>query len=447
MTISQAIPFYKGRPIVNTLPDMGFNRLNFLYQLSRECPDLCAFRFGRHTIYLASSPEVAHTVLVEKAESFEKPKRMYRDFGPIIGNGLLTSQQSFHRRQRRLVAPAFHHRRLTTYAETMSKYAELICTEWSDGQSIEMVREMVRLTLWIVGKTLFDAEILDEADDVGKAVTTVMHIFNNRLILPYNIPLEWPTPSNRRIRQTIEQLDSVIYGMIRKRRETNEDRGDLLSMLLQARDEDDGSFMTDQQVRDESMTLFLAGHETTANALAWSWYLLANHPHSYAKLQKESQTVLAGRSPTFADLPQLPYAVQVFKEAMRLYPPVYMIGRRSIKSVQLGPYNLPAGVAVLISPYAMHRKEDHFPDPQRFIPERWTPSFEQSLPKQAYIPFGGGPRICIGNNFALMEGQLILSTLAQRVTFKLLPGQRVKSQPLIALRPNAVKMRVRHKNA
>ncbi len=349
------------------------------------------------------------------------------NLGLLVGNGLLTSLNDFHRRQRRLVAPAFQHRRIGAYADVMADYAERTQAEWRDGQAIDVAQEMMRLTLWVVGKTLFDADVRGEAGELGQALSTALRFANDRFTAVAAPPLSWPTPRNRQARLALARLDATIYRLIAEWRATGEDRGDLLSMLLQAQDEDDGSFMTDAQVRDEAMTLFLAGHETTANALAWSWYLLAQHP--------EASASRFWRAPTLADLKHLPYTEMVVKESMRLYPPAPMISRQAARPIDLGGYRLPSGALVLISPYTMHRLPNYFPDPQRFDPDRWTPEFERALPRHAYMPFGGGPRICIGNQFALMEGQIILAALAQRVRFELSPGPQIAPEAVITLRP------------
>ncbi|MBV9690416.1 MAG: cytochrome P450 [Ktedonobacteraceae bacterium] len=251
------------------------------------------------------------------------------------------------------------------------------------------------------------------------------------------LPLGWPTPGNRRVVQAEQLLEAHFQRMIDERRSSTVERNDFLSLLLQARDED-GSKMSDQQAIDECLTLFAAGHETTAIALIWAWYLLCQHPDIYQKLQQEVDCVLQGRTPTYADLPRLPYCLQVFKETMRLYSPGYTVSRQALHDVEIDGYLVPKGATVLVSSYTIHRRPEYFPEPERFEPERFTPEREKRLPRHAYIPFGVGPRICIGNHFALMEGQLLLATLAQRATFTLVPGQRIKPDPEhnLALRPN-----------
>jgi cytochrome P450 len=410
------------------------NRLDWLLRTAAEAGDIGSYLFGPWSGVIVNSPEYAHAILSEHADAFEKlPSFVF--LKPLLGNGLLTSEHEQWRRQRKLAAPAFQHRRIAAYAQAMAEHAERAQQRWADGAQIDVASEMMRLTLGIVGKTLFDADVGGEAEAVRAALTTALHYVDAQTSTVLPTPPTWPTPRNLRNRRAIARLDAIIYRLIAERRATGHDTGDLLSMLLQARDEEDGSGMSDHQVRDEAMTIFLAGHETTAVGLAWAWYLLAQNPLVYGRLREEATRVLAGRTPTYADLEQLPYALQVFKEAMRLYPPAYVIGRYAIRDVDLGDYVLPAKTWVIISPYTLHRRSEYFPDPERFDPDRFTAANERRLPRYAYIPFGGGPRVCIGNHFALMEGQIILAALAQRVAFDLVPGQRIGPRPLITLRP------------
>jgi cytochrome P450 len=429
------IPRVRGLPVIGNLPEFRRNRLDLYLRVSRECGDIGMYRVGSRTIILLNSAELAQAVLVEHADALEKPRLLRTLTEPVLGNGLLTSQNEFHKRQRKLVAPAFQHRRIAAYADVMAQYAERLQQEWADGANVDVAHEMMRLTLWIVGKTLFDVDVLDEAEELGEALETMMRSFTKQVGSLVPIPPSWPTLGNRRLRRATERLDATIYRIIRERRASGVDRGDLLSILLQSSYEHDGSFMSDRQVHDEAMTLFLAGHETTANALDWSWYLLAQHPEIYARMRTEVDEVLMGRTPTFADLSNLPYTLRVLKEAMRLYPPAPAIGRQAVRPVEIGGYHLPARTLTIVSPYALHRRADYFADPEHFNPDRWTPEMEVRLPRHAYLPFGGGPRICIGNHFAMMEGQIILATLAQRVIFNLVPGQRIKPEPLLTLRP------------
>ncbi len=442
MTFSPTIPRLRGLPLLGNLLEFRSDRLATLLRLGQECGEIGIFTFGPWPAVVLNSAEYAHAVLVEHADSFQKLPSM-AFLHPLLGNGLLNSEGDFWRRQRKLAAPAFQHRRIAAYAGVMADYAERAQRTWPDGATVDVAQEMMRLTLSIVGKTLFDADVLSEAEELGAALTVALTYVNDKTSTPFPAPTSWPTPSNRRNRRAIARLDATVHRMIRERRASGEDKGDLLSMLLLAQDED-GATMTDKQVRDEAMTIFLAGHETTANALAWAWYLLARHPEVYDRLRDEARTVLAGRTPTFADLPNLPYALRVLKEALRLYPPAYIYGRYARAAVDLGKHQLPAKTWVLISPYVLHRRPDYFPNPERFDPERFAPEAEARLPRYAYLPFGGGPRVCIGNQFALMEGQIILAALAQRVRFELVAGQRIVPQPLITLRPRGgIRMVVR----
>jgi cytochrome P450 len=348
----------------------------------------------------------------------------------------LTSEGEFHLRQRRLAQPAFHRQRIAGYATTMVDYAARMRDEWRPGETRDVAREMTRLTLAIAGKTLFDTDVESEADEIGHALNEAMALFD-RLTLPFSHWLEkLPLPATRRFHKARERLDATIYRIINERRESGEDRGDLLSMLIQARDhEGDGTGMTDVQLRDEAMTIFLAGHETTANALTWTWYLLSQHPEVAARLHAELDEVLNGRLPAAEDYQRLSYTEKVLAESMRMYPPAWIIGRRALQDYQINGYHIPARSILLMSQYVIHHDERYFPDPYQFDPQRWSPEARDSRPKFSYFPFGGGPRLCIGEGFAWMEGALVIAAIAQRWKMRLVPGHRVEMQPLVTLRP------------
>ncbi len=438
-----AIPMLHGLPMIGNLLDLRFDRLNLLVQISRKCGDIGAFRVGPQIFLLINSSELIHKMLVEHAYDFERPANLRAWVRPVLGNGLLSSENDFHKQQRKLVMPAFHYHRLSTYADTIIKYTDQLQSEWTEGETIDISRQMMRLTLGIIGKALFDADVLEEAKELREALTITMRHVNTDFATLVHIPYVWPTLRNIRFNSAVNRLNTTVYRIISDRRKSHQDRGDLLSMLLQTRNADDGSSMTNAQVRDEVMTLFLAGHETTANALAWAWYLLTQNLEVYKKMCEEVDCVLGRRAPTFADLSNMPYTLQVFKEAIRLYPPAYMSGRQVIHPVELGGYHLPVGTMILNSSYTIHRRSDYFLEPEHFDPGRFTPEAEQLLPRYAYIPFGAGPHVCIGKQFALMEGHLILAAMAQRVTFKLLDDQRIIPDPLITLRPKyGIKMLV-----
>jgi cytochrome P450 len=448
MSALSVVPHLDDNPIFGSLLRYREDRFGFLKSLA-DRGEIVRARMGAFPLYIVTSAEIAHEALVEKDADFVKGVGLSLFARPLLGNGLLSSEGDFHRRQRKLMAPAFVQKRIAAYATEISVRTEAAQRDWADGARLDVAEAMMHLTLEIVGKTLFDAEFGSDAAEIGEALTKAMEHIIGSLGSLVPIPPTWPTPRNRRNDATIARLDQIVYRVIREHREDRRDRGDFLSMLLLAQDEDDGSVMTDKQVRDEAMTIVLAGHETTANALAWTFYLLAQHPAARARLEHEVDAVLGGRSPTLADLPKLPYALQVFKEAMRLYPPAYVFARRPVRDVTLGGYAVAKGQMVVFNVAGMHRMARHYPEPNRFDPERFTPAAEKALPRQAYMPFGAGSRVCIGNHFALMEGQLVLAALAQRLRFDPLPGARsVDTESLVTVRPRGgLPMRVHRRAA
>ena len=354
----------------------------------------------------------------------------------VLGNGLLLSEGDFWRRQRKLIQPAFHQGRIAAYAEIMVGYAKRMLASWSDGETLDIHEAMMHLTLSIVAKTLFDADVSHEAEDVDAALSVLMGKFLRQAGLALLLPRWVPLPTSRLLKRAVGRLDKVIYSIIERRRASGQMSGDLLSVFLQVQD-DHGVGMTDRQLHDEIMTLFLAGHETTANVLSWTWFLLGQNPEAEEKLTEELGRVLCGRIPTPADLPRLMYTDMVLRESMRLYPPVWVIGRRALAPFHLGEYELPADTNVLISQLIMHKDARYFPEPGRFDPDRWSASDPRvaALPRFAYFPFGGGPRVCIGAGFAMMEAVLLLATIAQKFRIQIAPGQTVKMQPTVTLRP------------
>jgi cytochrome P450 len=428
MTLSP--PLRKGLPIVGVLPQFRKNPPLFLQSLAQDHGDIVHFRLGPQDIYLVSSPDWIKDILVTNQANFTKSRFLQRA-KVLLGEGLLTSEGDFHRRQRRLVQPAFHRDRLVGYALAMVETTAQTREQWTGGAPLDMAREMMRLTLAVVAKTLFSADVASDADEIGNALTQVMILFD-MVLMPFS---EWieklPLPSVRRFEKARDFLDKTIYGIIADRRASKEDKGDLLSMLLLAQDED-SSTMSDKQIRDEALTLFLAGHETTANALMWAWYLLSQNPTAAEKFYDEVDRVLEGRLPTFDDLPRLKYSEGVFAESMRLYPPAWVIGRRAIADYPIAQYTIPAKSILMMSPWVVHRDPRWFPEPEQFSPERWSVPDER--PKFSYFPFGGGMRVCIGERFAWMEGVLLLATVAQQWRFKLVPGHPVATAALITLR-------------
>ena len=354
----------------------------------------------------------------------------------LLGEGLLTSEGEFHRRQRRLAQPAFHRQRIASYAEAMVHYANRTSDRWHDGATLDISEEMMRLTLGIVGKTLFDADVESESGEVGEAMAVVMELFDTLTLPFFELLSKLPLPQLRRFDAARTRLDNIIFSLVEDRRRSGVDRGDLLSMLLLAQDEEgDGGQMTDQQLRDELMTIFLAGHETTANALTWTWYLLSQHPEIEANLHREIDDVLGSRQATFTDVANLRYTEMVLAESMRLFPPAWAIGRLSTTDCELGGYAVPRKSLVIVSQYVMHRDDRYYTAPLTFDPSRWTETAREARPQFAYFPFGGGPRRCIGEGFAWMEGILLLATLGQKWKLRLVPHHPVALKPLVTLRP------------
>ena len=398
-----------------------------------EYGDVVHYRFGNRHQYFIANPDMIREVLVRQSDIFIKgPDYTSEKTGlaRFMGEGLVTSNGDFWRRQRRLVQPAFHTQRISAYAETMVNYTLERMRRWRDRAVLDVDREMMELTLMIVGRTLFDADASTTINQVKQAVEVVQKASNTANLLPAWVP----TPLRVRSRRANAALDSIVYRFIEQRRATGEDRGDLLSMLLLSQD-DDGERMTDKQVRDEAVTLFLAGHETTANALNWTWWLLAQNPQAEAKLHQELDSVLAGESPTLEALRRLPYTDTVIKESMRLMPPVWSIGRVNREATEVLGYPFPQWSGVQICIYCAHRHPGIWEQPDTFLPERWADESIHALPKYAYIPFGGGPRICIGNSFATMEAKLLLATMAQRYRLHLIEGLKIVPQPFITMFP------------
>lgn len=405
----------------------------FLLRMAEKYGDVVHMRFGRRHVYLLNNPADIEAVLVSQQRKFVKGSALQAT-RRVLGKGLLTSEGDYHLRQRRLIQPIFHRQRIAAYGEAMAPAALALSARWSDGQVLDMHEAMMALTLSIVGKTLFGTEVESEAAEIGEALSGLLASFF-LINGPFGRWIEaFDLPPARRSRAGLSRLNATVYRMIAEHRAAG-DRGDLLSMLLSAQDEGGGARMTDEQVRDEAMTLFLAGHETTANALTWTWHLLSQNLDAEARLQAELEEVLGGRPPAMADLPRLTYTRMVLSEAMRLYPPAWVMTRLSVEPFEAGGYSLPAGSPVLASQWVMHHQARYFPEPFAFRPERWIPTAEAKLPRFAYFPFGGGPRVCIGEQFAWMEGVLLIATLAQHWRMRAGPKQRIGLMPVITLRP------------
>lgn len=421
------------RPILGSLIAPGRDPLRFFSGLAATYGDLVHFRMMGEHVFLVSRPEIIRDVLTTSSRNFTKSRGLDRA-RIVLGEGLLTSEGATHLRSRRLLQPAFHRERVDGYASVMAEYARRETERWTPGAPFDAARAMSRLTLAIVGKTLFDADVEASADQIGDALTRVLESFWT-MLLPFPALIRrLPFPALRRAEAARTHLDRVIYDLIAERRASLRDRGDLLSMLVAAEDEEDGRGFTDRQIRDEAMTLLLAGHETTAAALTWTWHLLGQSPDAERRLHEEVDGVLGGRAPGAADVPRLAFVEQVVTEAMRLYPPAWVIGRRAIAAYPIGGFVAPPRSIVFMSQWVMHRDRRFYAEPDRFDPDRWTPAFKASLPKFAYFPFGGGPRQCIGEGFAWMELVLLVAAIAQQWTLRPVPGRAVVPQPVITLR-------------
>jgi cytochrome P450 len=406
-----------------------------LENCARHYGDISYFRFLHVPICQITHPDHIEQVLVRQAANFHKS----RDYGAlkfILGNGLLTNEGTAWQKQRQLIQPAFRHENILAYGEIMADSAAKHLTRWKDGEKRDLHHEMAQLTLDVVGKSLFGTKVAHLAQEIGEEIAAVMERFQGQAALAFVLPDSFPIPKTPRLLRSKKKLDGVVLSIIRDRRKSRIAADDLLQRLLDAQDEA-GRQMSDEQLKDEVMTLFLAGHETTANALTWTWYLLAQNPQVEQLLAAEVDSVLAGRAPTLADLPRLPYVEMVVKESMRLYPPAWGFGRRALEDFELGGYRIPAGTNIFLTQWVTHRDSRFFPDPLRFDPERWRedPIRKGKIPRFAYFPFGGGPRVCIGAGFAMMEATLLLASIAQRYRFTLVPNAVVTPLFSVTLRP------------
>ena len=409
--------------------------LGFLCRIAREQGDVVEIGRPPLSLYFVGHPDGVQRVLVDNNKNYDKKTRGYDTLRLFLGKGLLTSEGDFWRRQRRIAQPAFHRQRIAGFAQTMVDHTQDMLQGWHGRERVDMEAEMTALTLRIVAKTLLSAEVTDAGSQVGTSVSELNRFAREQMMNPLAIPASWPTRRNRRFRSYANSLDEVVLGIIAQRRTEGRGGDDLLGMLMEATDVETGEHMSDQQLRDEAMTIFLAGHETTANALAWTFYLLSLHPDVQRAVRSELAEVVGSAPPTLEDLPRLELLGRVVKETMRLYPPAWSIGRRTVESDDIGGYRLRDKALVILSPFVTHRHPEFWPNPEGFDPDRFLPAAEKSRPRYAYFPFGGGPRQCIGNNFALMEAQLIVGAVIQRFSPCLVPGHPVVPEPLITLRP------------
>lgn len=430
-------PSPRGLPVLGLTLAIRKDALGTLRRVAREYGDIVRLNIGFQDRIFLNHPDYIERALVIQQAKFHKSELTKRIVEGLLGQGLLISEGDFWRRQRRLAQPAFHRARINEYATAMTEIARRHIHDWRHGEQRDLAGEMMALTLEVAVRTLFGTALPEEANQVGHSMTFLMRYQLSRQRSPFRIPETWPTPRNKRAQRERDFLDSLVYRIIQKRQSQPQNpnhRNDLLSLLMSAMDED-GTQMTPKQLRDETMTLFLAGHETTAQMLAWTWYLLAENPNAEARLHEELRAVLNGRSPEPSDFAKLPYLYALMHEVLRLYPPAYITARTSIEPTQIAGYDFPPGSTMLMSQWVMHRDPRFYDDPDTFRPERWLEGLADRLPAGAYFPFGDGPRRCIGQGFAMLEATIVIATLAQRFQFRLVPGYPVSPEPLITLRP------------
>jgi cytochrome P450 len=419
-----------------------FDALAFCVDLAHRYGDIAYYRLGIR-VYQVNHPDLVRQVLIDDAQKYYKPKIVKRALRPIAGEGLLTSDGDLWKRQRKLMQPVFRHDLLGAYGDTMVAAAVELVDSFRDGEVRDMGVEMANVTLKVVVRTLFGEDLPPDVGDIGDLLVAALDAANERMNNVVRPPAWAPTRRNLRERRAIRKIEEILRELIRMRRESGKARKDLLSVLLTAADADTGEAMSDRQLRDEMMTLFGAGQETTATVLTWTWYLLARQQGVAAKLRDELDRVLGGRLPAAADLPKLPYTEMVIREAMRLYPPAPAVAREPIEDVRLGGYDVPKGSLVTVSVYALHHDERFFADPERFDPERFAAGWEERIPRGAYVPFGGGPRVCIGNGFAMMEARLVLATVAQACILSPAGDQEIQPKLMVTPRPNGpIRMRI-----
>lgn len=430
--IVDAIPAVPGLPVIGNLIAFRRDRLA-LTDAAAELGPIARISLGPVPVYIATCGDLAREVLVDQAASFCKSAGI-QFLRPLLGDGLLSAEGEVHRRHRKLLAPAFAPRRLASYGEIMVAETREQIARWSPGDRIDLAAEMMEMTLAIAGRTLFGVDVRRDAGTVARAIAIGMRAMDAAITSPLQLGYHWPLPRHLRMRRAVAMLDDVVFRLIAEGRALGTDRGDVLSMLLVARDDDDGSQLGDREVRDEVMTLLLAGHETTANALTWTWYELGRNPAALAELDAEVRRVLGDRPATAADLPALPWTAAVIDEALRLHPPAYMTGREALREVEIGGHRLPTRSIVLVNIRGIHRRADHWPAPLAFRPERMLADARKARPRHHYLPFGAGPRVCIGAHFALLEAQLALATMVQCARIRPL-ATRVAPEPLVTLRP------------
>lgn len=434
MTSLKSPPGPRGHWLVGSLREASADRLAFFRRCFDDYGDAAAFRLANRRGILLSHPDDIERVLVTENRRFEKNFAL-RLLRPLLGNGLILAEGDAWLRQRRLIQPAFSRQQIESYAPAMVEATRSFVSAWQSGEVRNIHSEMMQLTMDIAGRTLLGVNATGQFRGVRECLEGVMQDFMARFGSPIPVPLWIPTPGNRRLKRHIRRLNGILQELIEQRRASSTAGGDFLSLLIRARDEGDGSSLSDKQMRDEVMTMFLAGHDTTANALAWTWWLLGQHPEVQQRLREEVDSVLSGRDPTAADVPRLPLCENILRESMRLYPPAYVVGRRAMEDCTIGKYFIRKGTNVLMSSWVVHRDSRWYDQPDEFLPDRWANGLLTRIPKYAYFPFGGGPRACIGNNFAMLEGVLVIATMAQQLQLSAVTQPPVKLLPAVTLKP------------
>lgn len=434
---SKTVTGPRGYPLVGNLLAAKRDMLGFFQHTVRDHGDIAFFRLGPLKIYYLTHPRYIQHVLLDTHNIYIKSP-VYNKLQYLLGQGLLTSDGAFWRRQRKLAQPAFNQTYIATLAEVMGRCSMRIAERWEGyakaGTQFDVCQEMMELTLEIIMQTMFGASLQEDVREISAAMHVILEDLLQRSLSPFPIPLFVPTPHNLQMKRAKHFFDKIIFRVIAEHRKKKSDQSNLLSMLCAARDEETGEMMSDLQLRDEVMTIFMAGHETTATALSWTWYLLGQNPDVEVRLRQEITQVLAGRLPTFQDVTKLVYTRMVLEESMRLYPPIWAISRTATQDDEIDGYRIPRGSVVMMGIYSMHRHQQYWPYPDKFDPERFRNEASNRERKYIYMPFGGGARVCIGNQFAMMEGAIILATLMQRVRLKLVPGHPVVPQALLTLK-------------
>lgn len=433
---SKSIPILPGLPVIGNLLEFSRDRLGLYQRIETQYGEIGIYRLFTKPFAVTSNAELAYDLLVEQHAHFERSPVMLM-MKPILGDGLLTTNNATNAQQRQDIMSVFQAERYPEYAKLIVEKTQQLCQDWQDGQRLNLSKTMQELTLGIISQALFSTDVLQEFPGFTQAIGNLLHYTDQRLKFLLPLPLSWPLPINQKLNASIKPLNVMLDQLIsQRRRNLKNSPQDLLSLLLDTNDSATQKPLSNRQIRDQILTFLFAGHETTAHTLSWTFYLLAKNPAVYERLQDEVNTVLQGAPPTYENLKQLPYALQVIKEALRLYPVAYAFGRTALRPLQLGEYQVPQDLVVLVCPYVMHRNPAYFSEPELFAPERFTPKCEAKIPRFAYLPFGAGPRACIGRQFALMEAQLILALLAQRFHFKLLNKNQIVPLPMVTLRPS-----------